>query len=99
MNRLGATYFWKNFRNHETIEKFSKNFEKFSKNFCTNRSFVRSLVAEIFRQLENFRKTRSGRRERFLPKIVEIGAILAIFRPFEDLQGLKGRLETSEMPI
>ena len=33
MNRLGATYFWKNFRNHETIEKFSKNFEKFSKIF------------------------------------------------------------------
>ena len=24
---------------------------------------------------------------------------LAIFRPFEDLSGLRGRLETSEMPI
>ena len=33
MNRLGATYFWKNFRNHETIEKFSKNFEFFFRKY------------------------------------------------------------------
>ena len=38
--------------------------------------------AKNFRRRENFRKTRSGRRDRFRPKIVQIGAILAIFRPF-----------------
>ena len=37
--------------------------------------------AKNFRRRENFRKTRSGRHDRFRPKIVEIGAILAIFEP------------------
>ena len=31
---------------------------------------------------------RSGHDDQFCPKIVKIGAILAIFRPFEDLQFL-----------
>ena len=31
---------------------------------------------------------RSGQDDQFCPKIVKIGAILAIFRPFEDLQFL-----------
>ena len=41
--------------------------------------------AKIFRRRENFRKKSLGRRERFRQKIVEIGAILAIFEPFEVL--------------
>ena len=36
-----------------------------------------------FRRRENFRKKNLGRRDRFPAKIVEIGAILAIFEPFE----------------
>ena len=36
-----------------------------------------------FRRRENFRKKGLGCRDRFRPKIVEIGAILAIFEPFE----------------
>ena len=54
------------------------------------RSYVRSLVrrenysaTQKSRRRENFRKKSSGRRDRFRPKIVEIGAILAIFKPFE----------------
>ena len=35
--------------------------------------------AKNFRRRENFRKTRSGRRDRFRQKVVKIGAILAIF--------------------
>ena len=42
--------------------------------------------AKIFRRRENFRKKSLGRRERFRQKIVEIGAILAIFEPFEVLE-------------
>ena len=38
---------------------------------------------KFFRRRENFRKKRLGRRDRFGAKIVEIGAILAIFEPFE----------------
>ena len=56
--------------------------------------FVRSFArrgkffggAQIFRRRENFRKNGLGRRERFRQKIVEIGAILAIFEPFEVLK-------------
>ena len=60
MNRLGATYFWKNFRNHETIEKFSKNFEKFSKIFSKKilknfrifrKLFVRFVRSKIFPEI------------------------------------------------
>ena len=37
------------------------------------------------RRRENFRKDRSRRRDQNRPRIVEIGAILAIFEPFEVL--------------
>ena len=37
----------------------------------------------FFRRREHLKKTRSGRRDRFRPKIVEIGAILTIFEPFK----------------
>ena len=37
----------------------------------------------VFSPLRKFSKTRSARRDRFRPKIVKIGAILAMFRPFE----------------
>ena len=39
--------------------------------------------ANIFQRRKNFRKKSLGRRERFRPRIVKIGAILAIFEPFE----------------
>ena len=51
------------------------------------RSFVRREIClstrKCFRRRENFKKESLGRRDRFRPKIVEIGAILAIFGPFE----------------
>ena len=56
---------------------FSKMFEmisNFSKSFRSFRSF------------DFFSKNRSRRDDSFGPKIVEIGAILAIFRPFEFFQ-------------
>ena len=62
--------------------------ENFFRSFF--RSFARSLVARISRRRENFRprenlgKKSLSRRDRFRPKIVEIGAILAIFEPFEN---------------
>ena len=64
-------------------------------------SFVRRdffVDAKIVSTARKFLKKSLGRRDRFRPKIVEIGAILAIFRPFEvseleqGLQGLR-RLE------
>ena len=62
------------------------------------RSFVRSFARSLarwrarrenfsstrkFRRRENFGKKSLGRCDRFRPRIVEIGAILAIFEPFE----------------
>ena len=38
-----------------------------------------------FWRRENFGNERMGRCDRFRPKIIQIGAILAIFGPFEDL--------------
>ena len=52
---------------------FSKIFRSFSKKF------------RLFRDFENFSRNRSRRDDSFGPKIVEFRAILAIFRPFEDL--------------
>ena len=44
-NRLGATYFWKNFRTNETYEKFSKISKKnknfFEKNFGKFLAYIR----------------------------------------------------------
>ena len=37
-----------------------------------------------FRRNENFGNERMGRRDRFRQKIIEVGAILTIFGPFED---------------
>ena len=59
--------------------------------FCISASSGRSFVVRRdffsstrkFRRRENFRTIRSGHRDRFRPKIVEIGAILAIFEPFK----------------
>ena len=55
------------------------------KTFC---SFVRrdfSSARKFFGRFENFSKTRSARRRRFHQKIIEIGAILAIFELFKVL--------------
>ena len=55
------------------------------KTFCL---FVRrdvSSARKCFGRFEHFSKTRSARRRRFRQKIIEIGAILAIFKPFEVL--------------
>ena len=49
-------------------------------------SFVRhdlSVDAKILSTARKVLKKSSGRRDRFRPKIVETGAILAIFEPFE----------------
>ena len=59
----------KSFKNF--FEKFFDKFLNFSKTFCSFRSF------------ETFSENRSRQDDLFGPKIVEIGAILAIFRPFE----------------
>ena len=53
--------------------------------------FVR---AKSFRRCENFWKNRSGRCDRFRQKIVEIGTILTIFRPFEF-----SWMETTHFPV
>ena len=65
--------------------------------------FVRPFARrENFRRRENFLTTRTfpkknglGRRERFRPKIVKIGAILVIFWPFEAETPLLGELSRS----
>ena len=54
-------------------KNISKNFRSFSKTF------------RLFRDFEIFSRNRSRRDDSFGPKIVEFRAILAIFRPFEDL--------------
>ena len=71
--------------------------------FGPNESSRRNLFLKNFRKKETnekiLKKKSLGRRERFRPKIVKIGAIPAIFRPFEDLQDLEGHHETCEMQI
>ena len=52
----------------------------FFKNICVAEIF--SSAQTFFRQRTNFRKNRSGRRNAFRPKVVKIGAILAIFQSF-----------------
>ena len=51
-------------------------------NFSSARNFF--FRRENFRPRENLGKKNLSRRDRFRPKIVEIGAILAIFEPFEN---------------
>ena len=46
------------------------------------RSIARLFVFSFARSPENFSKNSLRRRDQFGPKIVKIGAILAIFRPF-----------------
>ena len=58
-------------RSVQVFPKFFEKFSSFSKCFRSLRSF------------ETFLKNRSHGDDSFGPKIVEIGAILAIFRPFE----------------
>mgnify|MGYP000751084504 CR=1 FL=1 len=53
-------------------------FRSFLRFFC---SFVHFFVRSIF-----FSKNRSRRCDDFGPKIVKIGAILAIFQPFKDFR-------------
>ena len=60
-------------RSKKNSNFFSKSFRSFSKTF------------RLFRDFENFSRNRSRRDDSFGPKIVEFRAILAIFRPFEDL--------------
>ena len=51
-------------------------------NFRSFVQFFRSFV-RFFRSFEQFSKNRSRRCDDFGPKIVKIGAILAIFRPLK----------------
>ena len=49
-NRLGATYFWKNFRTNETYEKFSKNSKFFQKKNRKNFRFFFGKVLAYIRE-------------------------------------------------
>ena len=78
--------FRENFSNErderKVIEKFEKYFENFFENFFKKFSNV-SKSFRSFCSFEKFSKNRLRRDDSFGLKIVEIGAILAIFRPFE----------------
>ena len=69
------------------LEAFFLNFEFRFSNFSCGHLFLSrfDFDARIFLQ-KNL-----GRRDRFRPKIVEIGAILGIFEPFEILKIKKNR--------
>ena len=51
--------------------------------------FVRSFVCPFFRSFEKFSKNRPRRCDDLGPKIVKIGAILAIFRPIKDFDAVR----------
>ena len=63
----------------------------------TTTTTTKSTTRKNFRRRENFRKTRSGRRDRFRQKIVKIGAILAIFEPCPAWNTRNVLLGTQEM--
>ena len=67
----GITHLWKS----PGIRSFFRVFAR-RDNFLSTQNF--------FRSRENFGKTNLGCRDRFCRRIVEIGAILAIFEPFEN---------------
>ena len=58
-NRLGATYFWKNFRKNETNEKFLKNLKKIQKKIEV---FAKIRQKYIFRS--SFGRSGSSRKSR-----------------------------------
>ena len=72
LRRLPGT-FWHLVR---SIVRALRNFFVAAKFFSSPRKF--------FRPRENLGKKSLDRRDQFCPKIVEIGAILAIFEPFEN---------------
>ena len=72
LRRLPGT-FWHLVR---SIVRALRNFFIAAKFFSSPRKF--------FRPRENLGKQSLDRRDQFCPKIVEIGAILAIFEPFEN---------------
>ena len=55
-----------------------------SKHFPNDARRANFSTTRKFRRRENFRKKNSGRCDHFRQKIIKIGAILAIFRPFKD---------------
>ena len=58
-------------------------FRLFFRSFARRESREFFVAAKIFRPRENLGNKSLSRRDRFHSKIVEIGAILAIFEPFE----------------
>ena len=66
-------------RSPGTFRHLVRSIVRASRNFFRRREF-------FFRPRENLEKKSLGRRDRFRPKIVEIGAILAIFKPFQVLK-------------
>ena len=64
------------------LEAFFFNFEFRFSNFSCGHLFLSRFDFDA----RNFLQKNLGRRDRFRPKIVEIGAILAIFEPFEVLK-------------
>ena len=57
-----------------------------SKGALMSRRALMSSARKFCRPRENFSKGRSGRRDQNRPRIVKIGAVLAIFEPFEVLR-------------
>ena len=64
------------------LEAFFLNFEFRFSNFSCGHLFLSRFDFDA----RNFLQKNLGRRDRFRPKIVEIGAILGIFEPFEILK-------------
>ena len=69
-------------------------FRSFFRSFARRENF--SSTRNFFRSREHIRKKSLGRRDRFRQRIVKIGVILAIFRPFEDFERHDA---SSEVPI
>ena len=57
-----------------------------SKGALMSRRALMSSARQFFRPRETFSKDRSGRSDQNRPRIIKIGAILAIFDPFKVLQ-------------
>ena len=71
------------------LEAFFFNFEFRFSNFSCGHLFLSRFDFDA----RNFLQKNLGRRDRFRPKIVEIGAILGIFEPFEILK-IKKKIAT-----
>ena len=91
-------------RSAEFAKKWYVNFQSFKrlKNREDGSDVGDSWTKLIVTTQSSFWKTKSDRRDRFRPRIVEIGAILTIFEPFEVLLFCKNLEQIDEkihMPL